>query len=128
MKSSKLTFAEGFLGLDAAAATKRGSTQKVFDWDEAARIIKEKLKTHPNLIAEAGLEGDWNYTGGTIFEGGNPTTEGYTYLASNWAIPTLILSWEGVEQQEIPCYVEESGSRFTCDSSWDENSLKILSK
>lgn len=70
------------------------------------------------------MQGDWEYTGGCIFEEGKPTNDNYTYLSSNWAIPTLILSWEGNEEEEIDCYTEED--KFNCDSEWSEDSLKIL--
>ena len=118
MKESKLTFAEGFLGNDAKLA--KDKPMKTFDWDKAAEIIREELKTDPNLIAEAGLEGDWDYTGGIIFENGKPISTDYTYLASNWAIPTLIIN----NEKEIPCFTIES--RFDSESKWDDESLKIL--
>lgn len=39
------------------------SEVKVFDWNRAARLIKDNnVKT-----ASAGLKGDWEWTGGTIF-------------------------------------------------------------
>lgn len=47
-------------------------------------------------------------------------------LSSNWAIPTLILSWDGQEQKEVECYIEEEGSRFNFESKWDDKSLEIL--
>ena len=41
------------------------SEVKVFDWNRAARLIKDNnVKT-----ASAGLKGDWEWTGGTIFDG-----------------------------------------------------------
>lgn len=120
MKRSELGFAEGFL-------TTRGmnnNPQMAFDWDKAAELIKQHLKNHPDLVAEAGLQGDWDYTGGEIFRDGKPTNDDYTYLSSNWATPTLILSWDGCEQEEIDCYKKDS--RFYSDSKWDDESLKIL--
>jgi hypothetical protein len=126
MKTSNLTFAQGFEGKESAAAKAKGAKHKAFDWDQAATIIKEHLKDHSDLTAEAGLEGDWDFTGGEIFEDGKPTNGNYTYLASNWATPTLILSWDGTEQKEIECFTETS-ERFNSDTKWDEESLKILS-
>lgn len=123
MKKSELSFTDGFIS-DRA---KNNNPQKAFDWDKAAAIIKDKFVSHPDLVAEAGLQGDWKYTGGTIFEDGKPVSDSYTYLCSNWAMPTLILSWDGEEQEEINCFSLESESRFTTDSKWDEQSLKILS-
>lgn len=114
---------QGFLGKEAKAAAE--NPQQAFNWDKAAEIIKDRLKEHPNLRAEAGLEGDWNYTGGVIFEDGVPVTDDYTYLASNWAIPTLILTYDGGDEEAIPCYIEKNG-RFSEDTKWDEESLSIL--
>ena len=126
MKQSKYSFAEGFLATDAKIAKEKGNPHLAFDWDQAAQIIKDEFEKHPDLVAEAGLQGDWAYTGGTIFEHGQPTNSDYTYLASLWATPTLILSWDGAEQQEIQCFIREDESRFTSSSKWDDESLKIL--
>ena len=126
-KRTELTFLEGFLG---PPANKDKSTVRTFDWDKAAQIIKEKYQDHKDLIAEAGLQDDWNETGGVIFEEGCPTNESYTYLQSNWAIPTLILSYNGQEQEEIPCYVVDEDKirsrRWGSESTWDSPSLAIL--
>lgn len=125
MKESRLSFIGGFAGIDAKKAAKEGKPQLAFDWDKAAEIIKKHLVDHPDLVAEAGLNGDWDYTGGIIFEDGNPTTEHYTYLSSNWAKPTLIISWDGCEQVEVDCSVVEN-DRFHSASKWDEKSLSKL--
>jgi len=122
MKRSKYTFFEGFLGMPDEI---RGEP-KVFDWDNAARAIREIYAKHPDLIAEAGLQDDWESTGGVIFKDGSPVTDDYTYLASTWATPTLILSWDGEEQLEIPCWVHLKTSHFGAKSKWDGGSLKIL--
>ena len=120
MKRTELTFAQGFTTTRAM----NNNPQMIFDWDIAAKIIKEKLIKHTDLIAEAGLQGDWEHTGGVIFREGKPTSEDYTYLSSNWATPTLILSWDVMEQEEIECYKIES--RFYYGSKWDDKSLRIL--
>lgn len=122
LKKSELTFGEGF-------TTTRGQNSnpfKAFDWDKAAEIIRESFKLHPDLVAEAGLQADWDYTAGIIFENSKPNNDIYTYLQSNWATPTLILSYNGEEQEEIPCYIEGLDTRFDSGSKWDEESLKIL--
>ena len=124
MKTSNLTFSEGFLGIQASAAEAKGAIYMAFDWDKAAKIIKEKFETHKDLVAEAGLEGDWNYTGGEIFKDGKPTNDNYTYLQSNWAIPTLILTYNE-KSEEIECWIE-ANDRFNSDTKWDEISLNIL--
>ena len=41
------------------------------------------------------------------------------------AVPALIISWDGEEQEEIECYTQEE-TRFDYDSKWDKKSLKIL--
>lgn len=125
MKTSELGFAEGFLSTRGQIAKKQGKPMMTFDWDKAAEIIKNRFKKHKDLVAEAGLERDWNYTGGEIFNDGKPTNEDYTYLSSNWATPTLILSWDGIEQEEIECFTDES-ERLQSDSKWDDEALKIL--
>lgn len=124
MKKSELTFAQGFEGKEAETARKQGKPFRAFDWCKAAEIIKERFEQHPDLVAEAGLQGDWDYTGGIIFEGGKPTNEHYTYLASNWAAPTLILSWDGEEQEEIEC--SEIEGKYNDGSKWDAQSIAIL--
>ncbi len=125
MKESNFTFSDGFLGVNAKKAAEENKPVLTFDWDKAAKIIKTHFKEHKDLIAEAGLQEDWEYTGGIIFEDGKPTNDSYTYLSSNWAIPTLILSWDGLEQEEIECFTKLS-KRFNKDSKWDDESLKIL--
>lgn len=125
MKTSNLTFAEGFLGQEAKIGRALGNSMMAFDWDKAAKIIKNNLKNHKDLIAEAGLQKDWEHTGGEIFNNGKPTTQDYTYLSSNWATPTLILSWDGIEQDELECFTDET-ERFNSGSKWDNQSLQIL--
>ena len=84
MKRSDFTFLDGFSGIQAKIARENGDPQMKFDWDKAAEIIKERFSNHPDLIAEAGLQRDWNYTGGAIFKDGKPTNDEYTYLSSNF--------------------------------------------
>lgn len=95
----------------------RGRPLKVFDWDKAAELIKQEKP----IRAEAGLAGDWSYTGGIIYERGTPIVDSYTYLASTWAIPTLIMDGE-----EFPCYTMDS--EWTSGTKWPDSSLKILNE
>ena len=44
----------------------RGKEMMVFDWDKAARLIAQRKPR----IAMAGLRGDWEFTGGVIYEDG----------------------------------------------------------
>src|SRR5688572_8158710 len=119
MKKSNYSFAEGFFATPAIEAKARGAMMMVFDWDKCAQIIKQRFAEHPDLTAEAGLQGDWNYTGGDIFSDGQARKDSYTYLASNWATPTLILSWDREEQEEIECFCDKQGTRFNSESKWD---------
>lgn len=92
----------------------------VFDWDKAAKIIREQGATH----AGAGLSGDWEYTGGTILEGGKPVPrdETYTYLASTWATPEL-----EIDGEYIDCFRMQSESPgWGSDTYWPESALAIL--
>ena len=89
----------------------------VFDWDKAARLIKERK---PEL-ARAGLENDFEWTGGTIWENGKPVKDDYTYLSSTWATPILELDYE-----EIPCYIMEHETNWDCDTKWPESALAII--
>lgn len=121
LKRSELTFLDGFI-----ARQPYSEGDRVFDWDKAAEIINKAYSEHPDLIAEAGLQGDWNFTGGCIFENGQPVKDSYTYLESSWATPTIILSWEGRDQIELECWELADGSRFNSGSKWDKKSLGIL--
>lgn len=101
----------------AMGEANRGNPLMVFDWDKAARILKER---EPEM-AEAGLRGDLGWTGGTIWEHGKPVTDCYTYLASTWATPVLI-----IEDEEIECYVMESETEWRCGTEWPESALRIV--
>lgn len=111
--------------MDSMSAFARGEASRnkpirVFDWDKAARLIRER---QPNR-AEAGLSQDWEYTGGTIYENGKPLSqdETYTYLASTWAIPELDLDGEIVQ-----CYIMQKDSpEWDAHTFWPESALAIL--
>ena len=90
----------------------------VFDWDKAAQLILEHQAPH----AAAGLRGDWEYTGGTIYLHGQPVKEDYTYLASTWAMPELLLNG-----YTIPCYKMQSETPgWDSDTKWPASALAIL--
>ena len=106
--------------LDAFAMgeANRGKELMVFDWDKAARIIKERKAES----AAAGLRGDWEYTGGVIFEDGKPCKDDYTYLASTWAAPEL-----SVDGDVIPCYnMQSEVPRWGYNTKWPKSALDIL--
>lgn len=104
----------------AIGEANRGKKLMVFDWDKAAELIKASGYKD----AEAGLESDWEWTGGTIFEDGEPELNCYTYLASTWAIPQLDIDGEVVE-----CYKMQSQTDgWDSGTKWPESALEILKK
>lgn len=122
MPRSELGFADAFLlgGSYSARAEARGEPHRVFDWIKAAQLIGE----HRPRYAEAGLDPDWNYTSGAIWSDGEPVPIGdtYTYLASRWAIPTLVMDGEEFEcwkaQEEVP--------DWDAHTYWPDEALAIL--
>jgi hypothetical protein len=103
----------------AMADLNRGKPMMVFDWDKAARIIRERKAT----TASAGLAQDWEWTGGEILTDGKPTPEDdtYVYLASNWATPEL-----DIDGEVMPCYRMQDGSGWDSKTYWPESALAIL--
>ena len=98
----------------------RGKEKMVFDWNTAAMLIREKRPE----IARAGLRGDWEYTGGTIYKGGKQVKNTYTYLASTWAVPELDMDGEIVE-----CYcMQHEAPRWDANTKWPYSALAILSE
>ena len=102
----------------AMGEANRGKESMVFDWNKAARIIKERK---PKL-AEAGLRDDWEWTGGTIYKDGKPIKNDYTFLASTWAVPELKVDGEIIECYKMQSEVPEWGS----ESKWPMSSISIL--
>lgn len=90
---------------------------KVFDWEKAAQIIKERKPE----TASAGLAEDWEWTGGLIYKNGKPIKNEYTFLASRWATPVLIL-----DDEEIDCYRPDGYHNWNENTKWPESALKIL--
>jgi hypothetical protein len=80
----------------AQAAQAAGRQARVFDWDQAARLLRERQATE----ADAGLDEDWFYTRATILRSGQPVETDYTpYLSSLWATPVLRIG-----NEHIPCW------------------------
>jgi hypothetical protein len=103
-------------------AAKKGAKQMIFDWHKAARLIKE----HQPQEASAGLNSDWEYTGGLIWSGKDgPVKKGdtYTYLSSNWATPELDL--DGTIHD---CYIDSDNNPegWGSDTLWPQSALDIL--
>jgi hypothetical protein len=98
----------------------RGKDQMVFDWDKAARLIREAKPAR----AAAGLAGDWEWTGGRIYEEEKPVpaSETYTFLASTWAVPQL-----SMDNEVIPCFrMETDAPGWDSSTYWPDSALKIL--
>lgn len=98
----------------------RGREPMVFDWEKAARLIKDKGASS----ASAGLAGDWEWTGGQILSGGKPVPEdeAYVYLASTWATPELDIDGEIIE-----CYKMASQTNgWNAETYWPPEALAIL--
>lgn len=90
----------------------------VFDWDKAARLIKE----HKAKNASAGLSGDWEYTGGEIYGDYKPIYNSYTYLASTWATPEL-----EIDGETFDCYKMQSETpNWDSGTKWPQSALDIL--
>lgn len=100
------------------AAAAPPNSDKVFDWHKAAQIIKDRQP----FRAEAGLEGDHEWTGGTIYRDGKPVFNDYTYLASSWCPAELV-----IDDEYIECWLpaaEQPG--WGAHTKWPESALAIL--
>lgn len=96
-----------------------GKMSKVFDWDKAATLIVEKGAQS----AEAGLMEDWNWTSGSILEGGKPILErNMSHLASRWATPVVVIDGEEIECWRHPSEVPE----WDAETFWPSSALEIL--
>lgn len=92
----------------------------IFDWNTAAEIIRENKPA----FAVAGLQGDLEWTAGTIYKNGNAFLDDYTFLASTWATPVIILDEDG---DEIPCFkMEGEHPGWNSDTKWPMSSLEKL--
>ncbi len=95
----------------------RHKTPMVFDWDKAARLIKERQPQE----ASAGLSQDWEWTGGAIYKDGAPVTDSYTYLQSTWATPELDMDGDVVD-----CFCMKPDCIWNENTKWPESALAIL--
>ena len=111
----------------AMGEANRGRERMVFDWDKAVSIIQERgLKN-----CGAGLESDFEYTAGSILVDGVPVTEDYTYLASNWATPQLIIYSNKDDgyfdyEETVDCWVRENATSYNGSTKFPEHLIKKL--
>ena len=102
----------------ARGQASQGKELMVFDWDTAARLIREM---QPRVVS-AGLRGDWNWTGGTIYEDERPVLDCYTYLASTWAVPEIDLDGKCRDCYKMQSEVPDWNSQ----TKWPDSALAIL--
>lgn len=93
----------------------------VFDWEKAARLIAER---RPDA-ASAGLEGDWEWTGATIWENGTiPERSMGPYLASTWATPLL-----EIDDETIECWrYEQDTPGWGAETYWPDEARAIVTQ
>jgi len=106
----------------AMALANRGKEQMVFDWEKAARLIVERK---PQKVS-AGLSGDWEYTGGTIYRNGAPVPaeDTYTYLSSTWATPEI-----DIDGDVIDCFrMEGQTAGWDAHTYWPDSARAILAE
>ena len=111
--------------MDTALAFAMGEAHKhdplmVFDWNKAANILAMR---NPDE-ALAGLQYDYEYTAGVIWRKGMPVRNEYTYLASTWARPMLIIGDEEIECWRYKSEVPDWGS----ETKWPQSALRIVGK
>lgn len=104
----------------AMGEANRSKELKVFDWDKAAQLIKDKKP----LSVSAGLSGDWEWTGGEIYTDGKPVPaeDTYVYLASTWATPEI-----EIDDVRYDCFKMQSETpSWDSGTYWPESALTIL--
>ncbi len=107
----------------------RGKDKMVFDWDKAVKLILENDWKN----CGAGLSSDFEWTAGHILVDGKPYNNDYTYLASTWATPQLIVYGDkddGVFEYEdvIDCYIMKSETEYDHDTKFPEHLTKLFDK
>lgn len=102
----------------AMGMASRGNESKVFDWDEAAKMIRDSKCTD----AAAGLDEDWGCTCGVIYRDGKPVKDDYTFLASTWATPAIM-----IDGCKTPCFkMAHDVLYWNAHTKWPPSALKIL--
>lgn len=92
---------------------------KIFDWDKAVEIIRDRKI----INCSAGLLEDWGNTADNIFKDGKPLLDTWAYLGSYWATPGI--EWE--ERGEtimVKCFKETESSTF--EKPWPQRCLDSL--
>lgn len=102
----------------AMGEANRGKELMVFDWAKAATLIRDRQPS----VASAGLQDDWENTGGIIWEDGKPAVDTYTYLASTWATPELDLDGETMDCYKMKSEVPDWGAK----TYWPDSARAIV--
>lgn len=103
----------------AEIARANNDPMRVFDWNKAAQILKER---NPE-VAEAGLSDDLEWTSGIIWYNHEPIMDDYTFLASCWAVPVLI-----IDDVEIECWVYMDDVIWNADTKWPDSAIEVINK
>lgn len=101
----------------ALGEANRHKEMKIFDWDKAARRIKEEK---PDYVM-AGLIEDWEYTADVIYEKGKIKKDNYCFLGSTWATPTLEM--DGTPED---CFVMAHETKWHAETKWPKSAIDIL--
>lgn len=102
----------------AMSRANHGKEHRVFDWEQAARLIKKGRHKE----ASAGLIEDWSCTAGIILEDGRIPDEHFTFLSSNWATPGIELDGCIIQCFRMQSEVREWGS----STFWPEPARTIM--
>lgn len=94
-------------------------TEMVFDWKKAAQIICAERPQE----AEAGLRGDWGFTGSVIFRDFSIVNDRdeYMYLESDWARPQI-----KIDGRYHDCFVMKSDTEWDGNTKWPDEARSIL--
>lgn len=112
--------------MDSLSAFARGQASrhqepKVFDWNKAAQIIRDRKL----FTVCAGLIEDWEYTGDYILVNGviPKESECRAFLSSTWATPALMLE----DEMFVDCFIMASQSpKWDSGTFWPESARRIL--
>lgn len=106
--------------LIAVSSASVGLESRVFDWDKAAKIIRDSGA----ISASAGLDEDWWWTAGDIYTDGLPRLgdQSGPYLASTRATPVLEIGGERVACFRMASDVPE----WDQSTNWPQSAIDIL--
>lgn len=101
----------------AKTAKEDGAKARVFDWNKAAEIIRDRKVKN----ASAGLREDFGATSGCIYKDGKIVRNPGTYLASLWATPVLL-----IDDEEIECWAYMEDTHWDAHTVWPSSAVRVL--